>query len=376
MPVTHGLPQTIAGVLAHGSEFGALEPLTVLVYVLGLVADGLADSKPVAARFSQLRHTANRIYSRMRLLGLNETTLSEQCSLASIHLFDDGEVPALTRDRVSKILMNRQDVPAESAARIVSQAELTVLAQVLKVAVQWLLGQEQNRDPVVWNVLADSDRAVTFTNLYQAYEETGKDTRVWSQYPVYSFTSEAFAHAFNQVHFGRKTHLPSTRPLVQFYNENARLRRKWILRPNRSFKYTNLIYRSHFEHVTCGTGSFSAISKTILTRNLDVMMEAITNPSLKMELVILKDEYLTDANILCDYEFLSAVDDLFLIWGYHNADVGWSEHPSYVKPYRQLLDRLIKDRLCRDVSETVDYLKSLRSHLSYSPKTLSRSTPQ
>jgi hypothetical protein len=354
---------------------GVPETLATLVYIIGVTA-ALAG-QALAPGLSRLQNTAKRIHSRMRGLGLNETELSERCSLAAIKLFEDAEVPSLTRDRVSKILMNRQDVPAKSAARVVTNAELTVLAQVLQVPTEWLLGQEQNRDPVVWNVLTNPDRAVEFANLIQAYEEVAKENRVWSQSPMYAFGSEAFVHAFNHVRYGSQPGAPNTKPLVDFHNRMARLRRKWLLRPDRSFKYTNLINKSDFEDVICGKGIFSAISKTILTRNLDVMIDVISNPSLKMELVVLNDENALAREALRNYEFVAAVDNLCSVWGYHNTDVGWSEHPSYANSHRQLLDRMVEHRICRGVGETVDYLKSLQSCLRPSPKRISgRSTSQ
>jgi hypothetical protein len=304
----------------------------------------------------------------MRFLGLNETQLSERCSLTAIHLFEDAEVPGLTRDRVSKILMNRQDVPAKSAARIVTHAELTVLANVLEVSVEWLIGQEENRDPVVWNVLANPDRVVEFTHVLQAYEEIGNESKVWSQYLMHSYTSEAFTDAFNQVHYGTKPDITNARSLVEFYNRIARLRRKRILRPGRSFDYTSLLYRSHFEDVICGQGVFSAISKTILRKNIEMIIDTITKPSLRIKLVIIKDDYVAALEAVRDYEILSTVDALFSSWNYHNGDVGWSENLSYVQPRHQLLDRMSAHSLCRDVQETVDYLKSLQSRLRSGPK--------
>lgn len=346
----------------RGAVFGVPDALTSLVHIIGPVV-ALVGSQAIAPALSRLQNTAAKIHTRMRCLGLNETELSERCCLAAAHLFDDDEVPSLTRDRVSKILMNRQCAPAKSAARIITHAELTVLAHVLQVSTEWLLGQEQNPDPVVWNVLANPGRVVEFANLFQAYEEAGKENRVWSQSPMYSFGSEAFGHAFNHAHYGRQPGIPNPRPLVEFHNRLARIRRKWILRPHRSFKYTNLINQSHFENVTCGKGVFSGISKTILIRNLDVMIEVITNPALRMELVILNDENAFTREAARNYEFVATVDNLFSVWGYHNTDVGWSEHPSYADSHRQLLDRMMQHRLCRGVSETVAYLKSLQNCL-------------
>jgi len=55
-------------------------------------------------------------------------------------------------------------------------------------------------------------------------------TTVWSQYPVHVFTSEAFSHAINHAHYGQKTDIGNTRPLIEFANSVDRIRRKWLLR--------------------------------------------------------------------------------------------------------------------------------------------------
>lgn len=317
---------------------------------------------------ARLKTTASRIYSRMEFLGLNETRLSEQCSLAAIRMREDQDVPGLTRDRLSKILMNRHDVPAKSAARVITHAELAVVAEVLKVSIEWLEGQADNRDPVVWNVLAEPNRCTELANLLKAYEKLGNETTVWSRYPMPGLTSEAFGHAFCHLHFGRKSGTPNAKPLVEFYNKIFQLRRKWILGPDRSSKYTSLIYRSHFEYATCGEGIFSPISKTILARSLSVMIEVITEPTVKVELVILDDESATALEALRDYEILESVDNSFSAWRYYNGHVGWSENPSYANSHHQLLARTIKHRLFGDVNETVDYLKSLQTRLCRGPK--------
>lgn len=318
-------------------------------------------SQSLSSGLARLKNTANRIHSRMLSLKLNETELSEQCSLAAIHIFEDSDPPVLTRDRVSKILMNRQDAPAKSAARIITHAELTVLSNVLGVSIEWLRGQEENRDPVVWNVLASPERVSTLSHLLQEYEQLSSETMVWSKYPMYSLTSEAFVHAFNQVHYGGKL-TAATRPLVEFYNRVARLRRKWILRSNRSFTYSNLIYLADLEAVTCGAGIYSAISKTIRKRNLDEMIEVISNPLLKLKLIILQDESeVNDA--FRDYDMLGTMDSILSVWNYHNGDIGWSEHPIYVKPHHDLLERLMSHALCQDVDETVQVIKSLQRQI-------------
>ena len=300
----------------------------------------------------------------MQSLGLNETSLAERCSLAATCLFANTDAPNLTRERISKILMHRQDNPAKSAAKLITLAELTVLANVLEVSIEWLVGQEENRDPVVWNVLAQPDRIVTFAHLLEEYEELSNESICWSRHPLHAFNTDAYVHAFNHLHYTQKHNSGNPRALIEFYNSLARLRRKWLLRRDRTFKYTQLIYKSHFEQATCGQGIFAAISRTILLRNLDAMLETISDPSLKMTLIILTDTETKLKRKLENYEILATSDNLLSVWQYHNGDIGWSEHPNYVEPNHQLLDDLRKCACFRDVPETIEYIKSLKSGLA------------
>ena len=93
------------------------------------------------------------------------------------------------------------------------------------------------------------------------------------------------------------------------------------------------------------------------------MISTITNPSLRLKLIILEDEYVAGLEAVRDYEILATVDNVFSVWNYHNGDIGWSEHPSYTKPHRQVLDSMSAHSLCGDVNETVGFIKSLYSRL-------------
>jgi hypothetical protein len=362
MDIVHILSVTIVTVGTTQCSATAIHLAALLVTFISALVLG---PPLVSAAGARLKHVATKIYSRMQALGLNETELSEQCSLAAVHMFDDHSLPALTRDRISKILMNRQEIPAKSAAKVITDAELAVLGNVLSVSLEWLVGQELNRDPVVWNVLAQPDRVQKFTNLLQEYEEMAIQTTVWSQYPMHVFTSDAFSHAFNHAHYGQKSDIGNTRPLIEFANSVDRIRRKWLLRTNRTFEYANLVYQSDFEHAICGQGFFSAISRTILIRNIDVMVERISNPALLLKLIILKDENsLPRTSALANYEILAAVDTMFSVWTYHNCDVGWSEHPTYVNLHNGWLNGLRKHYLFEDTYDIVEYLKSLRNRIA------------
>src|SRR5262249_23547510 len=307
---------------------------------------------------AQLKRIADRIYNRMRGLGLNETQLSERCSLAALHLFEaDQDAPTLSRDRVAKILMNRQDTPAKSAARVITYPELRVLASVLRVSPEWLIGQNENRDPVVWNVLAQPDRFQSIANLVQDYEESARQTTIWSRHPAYPLITEDFSRALNQIRFGRKDGL-GNRPLVEFYNTVARARRKWIQRTNRPFAFVNVMFKTDLEQILTGSNKYSTISKTILARNLQFMIDTLSNESLNIKLIIAQEESVADT--LRNYESLAVTDNLFSFWNYHNGDVGWSEHPCYTAGHHQLLNQLMQQALNTEMSETVEFLQSLR----------------
>jgi hypothetical protein len=92
------------------------------------------------------------------------------------------------------------------------------------------------------------------------------------------------------------------------------------------------------------------------------MIEVISDPRLGLKLIILQDEnQVRDA--FYGYEMLASMDSNLSVWNYYNGDIGWSEHPNYVKPHRQLLDRLMSHALCENVDETIQFIKSLQVQL-------------
>src|SRR4051812_17179282 len=103
MDIVHLLSVTIE----TGSTIPRSTITLALAALLGSVipAFGFGPTLSSAVR-TRLKHVSTKIYSRMQALALNETELSEQCSFAAVHMFDHNGVPALTRDRISKILMN------------------------------------------------------------------------------------------------------------------------------------------------------------------------------------------------------------------------------------------------------------------------------
>ena len=75
--------------------------------------------------------------------------------IAAHDLFPEEEQPQITRERIAKILMHCKATPGKSAARVIGPQELQVLASVLKVSIEWLVG----RDLVLWDPSTDPRRA-------------------------------------------------------------------------------------------------------------------------------------------------------------------------------------------------------------------------
>ena len=196
---------------------------------------------PKTSRFfslerEQICEFALRIESRMHKLGLSVSDLSKKCSVAAAELAVDEDCPSLSRPRIAKILMNRRASPGMTAAKAVSRTELMILASALGVSVEWLTGQRDNEDPIIWDILAQPERAAHLIHLLEEYgERTGKIT-VWSEYLLCPFVTEEFMYIFHDAHFG-EMNIPGTqtdkRRLVEFFNKVGNARRRYALRPGR-----------------------------------------------------------------------------------------------------------------------------------------------
>jgi hypothetical protein len=80
----------------------------------------------------------------MRRLGLSEQSLAAACSREALA---EGGSLRMSRDRLAKILMNCKKSPGHSAARIISYSELKAISAALSVSIEWLVGQDDNKDP-------------------------------------------------------------------------------------------------------------------------------------------------------------------------------------------------------------------------------------
>jgi len=306
---------------------------------------------------------ANRIHRRMRKLGLSQTKLAEQCSMDCAHLSEDDERPSLARDRISKLLMNRRARHSKHAARALSQAEFRILARVLKCSVEWLRGDGRSGDPVIWDVLAHPQRDSDLLHLLEEYEERAGEVMVWSEYPLCSFTTEEFMTAFHRAHVG-EVDAQNKRALVEFFDRTGRARRRRVLKPNRPFAITSLIYDSELRRVAAGEGVYRSIPKPARKATLEHIVAVLSDPALKMELVIVDEAKVHRPKIAWrDHETVGVMGKLFSIWNYHSTSIGWTENPSYVRHQHDLMNEMKSYAVWKDTEETVQivlsYIESL-----------------
>jgi hypothetical protein len=325
-------------------------------------------SLPKPSRFSAIggppiKQIALRIRNRMKKLGYTAQRLSQECDIAGGELCREAEPPGLSANRITKILMNCQERPGSSAASVVSHVELAILASALKCAREWLSLQGTGEDPVVWNLLSETERCTQLLHLLEEYEDRSCQSLVWSEYPLCSFTSEEYMLAFHQSHFAAADALGVTtdkRCLVDFFNRTGRARRRRALQPNGTLTCTNLVYESEIQRIAAGVGVYETISRQVRKRSFEHLLKVIANPALKMNFVIIDYEKLGNVRMaLRDYETVGVTDELFSLWSYHSGNVGWSENPKQVARHRQLLLLMRQHAICKDNEETAEYLKGL-----------------
>ena len=326
---------------------------------------------PKSSRFStgahkQLGEIALRIKSRMSQLGLTANQLSNECSIAAAKSEQDVET-GLRRDRIAKILMNCQPRPGRSAASVISREEMSVLAQALKVSLEWLSVQTENEEPIVWNLLAQPNRATHMLHLLAEYEQRAGETSVWSEYLLCSFTTEEFMVAFHRAHFGEMDTGGVTkdrRQLVDFFNKAGQARRKSVLTPNRSFFFTGLIYKSELQRLIAGEEVYRLIPRAMRKATLDHIARVLSKPELRMNLLIVDDEKSLWAKTAWrDHETVSVMGEIFSLWNYHSGSIGWSENARHVRHQRELIAEMERNTVCKSVEDTIRYIRHLRSLL-------------
>lgn len=320
-------------------------------------------SRFLGVETSEISEIAIRIERRMRNLRLSVAQLSHKCSIISGALGEENQ-PALSRSRIAKILMTRGGASSgTSAARVITRSELMLLARALEVSVEWLGGTRNNEDPVVWNVLAQPERSDHLIHLLEDHEDRASEVMVWSEYLPCPFVTKEFMYAFHEIHYSEVDDLQdgkSRRRLVEFFNKMGGRRRARILKPERTFEFTSLIYESELQWIAAGKNIYGQITKSVRKRCLENLVNLLTDPSLRLNLIIVDDQKVMRLrSSFRDFETVGVIGDLFSIWNYHSGSIGWSEHPKYVNRHGKYLRQMHTYAICKDVRATADYVRSL-----------------
>lgn len=323
---------------------------------------------PRATRFtgsldSRVSVIAHRIKERMAKLGLGAGDLARRCrSVAPVLL---RQQLGVTRDRISKILMNCKPCPGANAAKVISYQELQLLAAALNVSTEWLVGQHDNRDPVYWDVLADERRAEHVLHLLTEYEERTGELFVWAEFLMCSLITPEFMHAYHEARFkelsvlGLDDEIDQT---VALFDRIGNTRRERLLKQggDRGYRYRQLIFHSDLWRIVCGDGEYREIPSAVRQASLRHLGRLVADSSLGMELIVVDDSRTLRVRCaLRDYQSLGVFGEEFTLWDYHTGGIAWSEHPRYISAHRKILTELEAQSIHRGRKETAEMLRDL-----------------
>jgi hypothetical protein len=277
----------------------------------------------------------------MNELGLNQTELAAQCTVTAQDLFPDGQQVNITRERISKILMHCKGSPGRSSARVISSQELRVLAAVLQVSIEWLAG----RDLVLWDPLAEPDRASHILHVMNEHEDRATEVLTWAESLIPSLETVEFMHQHHEALFSEVDTLggqEEKRKVVQIYDSIGNALRKRLLDPKRKRrKLVQLIFASDIERIAQCDGDYAGIHKGLRKTCLENLANLISDSSLCIDLVIVSDKEAQQVRAaLRDYDSVAVFDESFVLWRYHSGRIAWSEHQMHARRYRKMLKGL------------------------------------
>jgi hypothetical protein len=296
----------------------------------------------------------------MNELGVNQTELAARCTASAHDLFPEGATQ-ITRERIAKILMHCKANPGKSAARVISHPELQVLAEVLQVSTDWLAGSDGTRNLVLWDPLADPQRAHHILHLINEHEDKANEVLAWAEFLICSLETPEFMHKHHEALFGELDVLDAPdekRRLVQIYDNIGNGRRKRLFDSKRKRrKLVQFIFASDLERIAQGEGEYSGIRKEVRKACLDNLCDLVSDHSLGIELMIVDDpEAARIRTAFRDYDSVGVFDESFVLWRYHSGRIAWSENAAYTTKWRRTLNEL---RVASPTGGTLRFIQGL-----------------
>ncbi|MEK6304263.1 MAG: hypothetical protein AABO41_26540 [Acidobacteriota bacterium] len=277
----------------------------------------------------------------MNELGFNQTELAARCAMTGQDQFPDGQRANITRERIAKILMHCKANPGKSAARVISSQELRVLAEVLKVSIEWLAG----RDLVLWDPLAEPHRASHILHIMNEHEDKATEVLIWAEYLISPLETPEFMHKHHEALFSDVDILggqEERRKVVQIYDSIGNAQRKRLLDSKRKRrKLIQFIFSSDIKRIALGTEEYAGIHKGLRKACLENLANLISDSSDGIELVIISAKEAQQAKAAFrDYDSIAVFDEGFVLWRYRSGRIAWSEYPMHARRYRSVLKGL------------------------------------
>lgn len=310
----------------------------------------------------KLKIIASRIRHRMEEVGLTVAELAVRGDVLAHEIFEDGMRPNITRERVSKILMNGQTHVGKGAARIVSGAEVVVFADVLDVAPEWLADETSARLPVFWNIADDPKYAGRMIHLLNHYQKKTGELLVWGDSLLCSLTPPEFSEQFHLNLFAELDDIglaKEKQAMLDSCNRVADVRRRETFDDltQRSWTITQIVFLSELTKIAEAKGLYKDIAANVRRKCFEDLIKYTTNADFKINLIAARDEDVSQIKrYLRDFDRLGVCGGKFTIWGYHSGKVVWSEEAVTVKRHRKILEKLASKAAFRQRRQIADLL--------------------
>jgi hypothetical protein len=181
--------------------------------------------------------------------------------------------------------------------------------------------------------------------LINEHEDKANEVLVWAEYLICSLETPEFMHKHHEALFSELDMLGAhdeKRKVVQIYDSigNARRKRLFDSKQKRR-KLVQFIFASDLEGIAQGKGEYAGIRKELRKSCLENLSNLLSDPTLGIELVTIKDEEAARLRTAVrDYDSVGVFDESLVLWRYHSGRVAWSENTAYTSKWRRTLNEL------------------------------------
>jgi len=317
----------------------------------------------------QMRDIALRIKRLREGLGLTQEELAERCSRAAGELLapeDLRSVGRMSRSRVAHIEQAHRPRPGKGVAITLQPHEVKVLAHVLGVSPEQLVG-DHAEGIITWDPLTNPRRAHHFLGLLDEYGRNARELFGWAEFLPCSLETREFMHLHHQAIFDAEAqHLPEdlraeyNRAVVTMYDTIGDRRRQELLTAAsaRPWTMTHVMLRPDLEDIAQGNGPYAGIGVAVRRGCLENLRGLISDRTLRIDLIVADDTAGLD-HLFPGFDSLVVFDEEFAFWRYDSGDIAYTRHPSIVRLRRALLDTVRVHALHREPAEVVRFLDRL-----------------